>query len=280
MSKNRRLIVLSLIICLALACNLPSGAATASPAAGDGSASPTVTETTTSTATTVALTATACLPTVITNVDANVRSGPGQVYSILGQLPQGSSANVGGKNSDGSWWFIEFAAGPNGHAWIAGSVTTATCIPDTLAIVAAPPTPIPPTFTNTPIPTFTPTVTNTPLVLVPLPFPPIILLLGDISLDDVFLSAGGEVVARISVSGSMSGNFQYKVYVDGSLQATKNDTLPVGSQVYYSGVVLVPNIFDQTNTVKVVVDPANSISELHEDNNAKSVDCNNVSRSC
>lgn len=278
MSKTQRLTILSVIICLMLACNLPSGAATASPVPGDGSASPSPTETTTSTATVLPLTATACGPTVITNTDANVRSGPGQVYGILGQLPQGSSANVSGKNSDGTWWYIEFAAGQNGHAWIAGSVTTATCIPDTLAIVAAPPTPIPPSATFTLTPTVTPTVTNTPLVLIP--FPPILVLLGDIQIEDVFLSGSSEVVVRISTSGGTSGNFQYKVYVDGSLQATKNDTLPAGSQVYYSGVILVPNIFDQTNTVKVVVDPSNSISELNEDNNAKSVVCNNISKDC
>jgi len=245
---------------------------------GDGSASPSPTETTTATATTLPLTATACTPTVITNTDANVRSGPGQVYSILGQLTQGSSAVVSGKNSDGTWWYIDFAAGQNGHAWIAGSVTTATCIPETLAIIAAPPTPIPPTATLTLTPTVTPTVTNTPLVLIP--FPPVLILLGDIKLEDVFLSTTGEVVVRVSTSGSMSGSFQYKVYVDGSLEATKNDTLPAGSQAFYSGVVLFPNIFDNSNTIKVVVDPSNTISELDEGNNQKSVVCNNVSREC
>jgi hypothetical protein len=173
MSKTQRLIVITLIICLMLACNLPSGAqSTASPAAGEGSVSPTVTETATPTATIVP--GTACLPTVVTNTDANVRNGPGQVYGILGQLPQGSTANVAGKNSDGTWWYIEFAAGPNGHAWIAGSVTTAVCIPSTLAIVAAPPTPIPPTSTNTPLPSSTPTVTATSgLIIV---FPPVFII--------------------------------------------------------------------------------------------------------
>jgi hypothetical protein len=161
MSKTQRLIVIAIITSIALACNLPSGVPTASPVAGagEGSASPTPTETATPTA--AALTGTACLPTVVTNTDANVRTGPGQVYTVLGQLPQGSSANVAGKNSDGSWWYIEFAAGPNGHAWIAGSVTTALCIPSTLAIVAAPPTP---TFTQTNTPTSTSTVTATPTV--------------------------------------------------------------------------------------------------------------------
>jgi hypothetical protein len=63
---------------------------------------------------------------------------------------------VTGKNYDGTWWYIEFAGGSGGFAWIAGSVTSATCIPDTLASVAAPPTPILPT--NTPTPTLIPTL--------------------------------------------------------------------------------------------------------------------------
>lgn len=171
MSKTQRLIVIAIITVIALACTLPSGAPTASPVPGEGSPSATVTETATPSPTIV--TGTACLPTVITNTDANVRSGPGQVYGILGQLPQGSTANVAGKNSDGTWWYIEFAAGPNGHAWIAGSVTTAICIPSTLAIVAAPPTPVPPTFTNTPVPSSTPTITPTSNIIIV--WPPILL---------------------------------------------------------------------------------------------------------
>jgi hypothetical protein len=157
MNKTQRLIALVLIVLVALACNLPSGVPTESPVPGvdAGSASPTVTETATPTATGVP--PTACLPTVTTNVDANVRNGPGQVYGILGQLLQGTNANVAGKNAEGTWWYIEFAAGPNGHAWIAGSVTTAICIPDNLPIIAAPPTPIIPTNT----PTYTPTPTST-----------------------------------------------------------------------------------------------------------------------
>lgn len=162
MNKVQRLIVLVLIFSIALACNLPSGAATESPVpeTGDGSPSPTVTETITPTVTGVP--PTACVPQIVTNTDSNVRGGPGQVYGILGQLTQGTKATVDGKNSDGTWWYIQFPAGPNGHGWIAGSITTATCIPDTLAIVAAPPTPIPPSFTSTLPPTATLIPSSTP----------------------------------------------------------------------------------------------------------------------
>jgi uncharacterized protein YraI len=94
----------------------------------------------------------------------NIRNGPGQVYGIVGLLPQGGSAKVAGKNADGTWWYIEFAGGPNGYAWVAGSVTTATCIPAALAIVAAPPTPILPSSTPTLVPSATST---TGLIFIP-----------------------------------------------------------------------------------------------------------------
>jgi hypothetical protein len=153
MNANNKIISsLSLIICLAItACNLPSGAATETPG---GEASPTFTpialDTASPTPAPVA-TATQCSPMITTNTDSNVRSGPGQVYNILGQIPQGGTAPVAGKNFEGTWWYIVFAGGPGGFGWIAGSITTATCIPGALAVIAAPPTPvIPPT--NTPVP--------------------------------------------------------------------------------------------------------------------------------
>ncbi|MCA2002890.1 MAG: hypothetical protein LDL51_13580, partial [Chloroflexi bacterium] len=115
--------------------------------------------------------ATVCAPTVTANTVANVRSGPGQVYNVIGSLPEGGTAKVAGKNFDGTWWYIEFAGGSGGFAWIAGSVTSAACIPDTLPSIAAPPTPIAPTSTPTnaatAAPTPTPTATSGGIILLP-----------------------------------------------------------------------------------------------------------------
>jgi hypothetical protein len=81
---------------------------------------------------------------VVANTPVNVRSGPGTVYDIVGGLNQGGSALVSGKSSDGTWWYIDF---PSGHGWVSGSVVTASCIPASLVVVAAPPTPRPPSGT-------------------------------------------------------------------------------------------------------------------------------------
>lgn len=145
-----------MITLAALACNLPggqpptetpaglspeqlSGTATAlalSPQTATFTAIPGITET-------VTVPPTACTPTVVANVNANVRSGPGTVYPQVGALLLGQSATVAGKNAEGSWWYIVFPAASGGHGWIAGSTVTSSCIPSSVAVIAAPPTPLP-----------------------------------------------------------------------------------------------------------------------------------------
>jgi hypothetical protein len=75
------------------------------------------------------------------NTDVNVRTGPSTAYDIIGYLPTGGTAPIAGRNDVNTWWYIDFAAGPGGHAWVAGSVTTATCLPSVVQVVAAPPLP-------------------------------------------------------------------------------------------------------------------------------------------
>ncbi|MDD2922062.1 MAG: SH3 domain-containing protein, partial [Anaerolineales bacterium] len=159
-NKKRNLISIIVICVIIISCNLPSGvqappaeiAPTTMPnteAALQYSTvptdTPTATETTTPSPTdTPTPTATTCEPNVIAPTPVNVRSGPGTVYEIIGALVAGGSAKIAGKNSEGTWWYIEF---PGGHGWVGGTVVTASCVPATLAIIAAPPTPVPPSGT-------------------------------------------------------------------------------------------------------------------------------------
>lgn len=197
LAKNKKVLLSVLFMSLAaLACNLPSGAAATEPPATNDTETPSptftgivpVSETPSPTAESVE----ACVPTVTTNTNANVRRGPGQAYDVIGNIPEGGTAKVAGKNFDGTWWYIEFAGGENGHAWIAGSVTVATCIPDTLPSITAPPTPTAPTPTptSTPTPTFTPTPTATsggiiivpPILILPTPTPTLLIIFPIITL--------------------------------------------------------------------------------------------------
>ena len=98
--------------------------------------------------------------TVMANVEANVRSGPGTNYSVVGLLSEGASAPVTGRNADSSWWQINYQGST---AWIADSVATANPPAYNAPVASAPP---PPPATSTPVPpTSVPTVpapTNPP----------------------------------------------------------------------------------------------------------------------
>ena len=142
-SDHRRWLVSFLVVALAaLACNMPSGAPATDETPVTDTPSPTPTaESELPTPTFTAVAEEVCTPTVTATTLANVRSGPGQNYPILGNLPQGATATAAGKSQDSQWWYIQFAGGENGYAWISTTVTSAACIPDTLAIIAAPPAP-------------------------------------------------------------------------------------------------------------------------------------------
>ncbi|GAB4504210.1 MAG: hypothetical protein Fur0043_12030 [Anaerolineales bacterium] len=120
---------------------------------------------------------TACTPMVTATVNANVRSGPSTAYDIVGYLPLGGTAAIAGRNDANTWWYIDFPAGAGGHAWIAGSVTSASCVPDVVAVIAAPPLPPTATATATGIlflpplfPTHIPILpTATPILILPPP---------------------------------------------------------------------------------------------------------------
>lgn len=84
---------------------------------------------------------TQCTPLVSANVVANVRSGPDTAYDVVGSLSQGAAAAVAGRNDASTWWYIDYPAGSGNHAWIAGTVVTAACLPAAVQVVAAPPFP-------------------------------------------------------------------------------------------------------------------------------------------
>jgi hypothetical protein len=88
---------------------------------------------------------TPCTPIITVTADANVRYGPGKVYDPpLGSLSIGATATVDGKDSTGYWWYIVYPSGPGGHGWISATLVTASCLPTTVAVIPAPPTPLPP----------------------------------------------------------------------------------------------------------------------------------------
>ena len=152
MHKNRILMGVLAISLAVLSCTAPTGqevqgialtltalVGSLTPGGPTATAPGTALPGSTPTATTAA--ATACSPMVTANLNANVRKGPSTDYDAVGALLTQQSARVAGRNAEGSWWYIEFPAGPGGKAWIANSTVTASCLPASVAVIAPPPPP-------------------------------------------------------------------------------------------------------------------------------------------
>lgn len=117
---------------------------------------PTPTASETPTAAPTATPTSAPSPRVVANSQANVRSGPGTAYPVIGALSGGDQADVVGRNAQDTWWQIALASGAEG--WVNASLVTVQGPVDAVEIAQnipqppATPTPAPPRATNTPVP--------------------------------------------------------------------------------------------------------------------------------
>lgn len=90
---------------------------------------------------------------VITNAQANVRTGPGTNYTVAGTLERGAEFEIVGKNPAGDWFQLCCLNGQN--VWIAGFLVDTSGPVDGVAVAAdipAPPPTAPPAPTATPAP--------------------------------------------------------------------------------------------------------------------------------
>jgi uncharacterized protein YgiM (DUF1202 family) len=95
----------------------------------------------------------------------DVYAGPGEIYDIVAQIPQGTFLDVTGKNPKGDWLTIATSDGIAG--WVSAFQLQVYVQVASVAAAVLPPTPTPtptdtPTITPTPTHTATPTMTPTP----------------------------------------------------------------------------------------------------------------------
>jgi uncharacterized protein YraI len=115
----------------------PTATATQPPA------TPTVAPTAAPVATTTQPTATATTSGATVSVKSgndfvNVRKGPNTGYDKLGTLDMGQSAPVRGKNADGTWWQITFAAAADGVGWVLGELVDVNGDTTNIPVATAP----------------------------------------------------------------------------------------------------------------------------------------------
>ncbi|MFN8457360.1 MAG: protein kinase [Anaerolineae bacterium] len=96
------------------------------------------------------------LPVIIAKTELEVRSGPGEIYDLVGYLPVGAKSDIMGRDKAGQWWQIKTGLTATGAGWIKADPTLVEATgADNVAIALAPPTP---TGTATSSPTATPTI--------------------------------------------------------------------------------------------------------------------------
>ncbi len=147
--KPRRYSPLILLLMLALACNLPLFSATGhkSTPAGNHPAGTSVPgqpgDTPVPGLRATATNAPAPSGPQITPISAavNCRSGPDVSYPAVDVINPGQIAQIAGKNSDGSWWYVQDPNNPSTYCWVSAGVVTASGNLSGIGVVAAPPPP-------------------------------------------------------------------------------------------------------------------------------------------
>jgi uncharacterized protein YraI len=81
-------------------------------------------------------------PSAQATTAVNVRSGPGENYTIFGVLQAGSLAGVVGKSEDGLWWALNMPVSATGKGWVSGDYVAAS---NAEAVPVMPAPPVPPT---------------------------------------------------------------------------------------------------------------------------------------
>jgi len=95
------------------------------------------------------------IPLITASVGTNCRRGPSKLYDPpVGVLPVNVAAEVHGRNSDSSWWYIQLPNKPGVFCWVWAETTFVEGNTALLPVVTPPPLPPTATATSTPGATF------------------------------------------------------------------------------------------------------------------------------
>jgi hypothetical protein len=131
----RKILALTALVSLVLACNLQTTPPTNTPAPptstiapGAPSDTPSVPPTLTSVPTippTATLIPTPSVPQVTPiSAGVNCRSGPDVSYPSVSSVVLGQVAQIVGRNNDSSWWYVRDPNSPGSFCWVSASVVT------------------------------------------------------------------------------------------------------------------------------------------------------------
>jgi uncharacterized protein YgiM (DUF1202 family) len=176
----------------------------------------------------------------ITRAVQNVRTGPGTIYEVLGQLRQGEQARVIGANIDFSWVVIEFR-GQQG--WLSRSILDVFGDLNTVPVIAPPSTPTPPPSpTAPPVPDIVienATVSPNPII----PNQPFIISM-------TVCNRGGSNAGQFAVAATLPPNNVYTSAVISSLGAGQCTVANLTGTLANTGFYSVVTVADLNNEVQ------------------------------
>jgi hypothetical protein len=162
----------------------------------------------------------------------NVRAGPGTEYPAIGGLPAGQSAQVTGKNPEGTWWQIVYPPESGGRGWVSADAKYSTA--SNAGGVPVVEVPLLPTYTPTstgtptPIPTATPTPTLIPSAT-PIPAKPTIYTF---TADRYTINAGESVTLHWDLANAKVAYLLYDSVQEGVVAPGNKTVSPASTTVY------------------------------------------------
>ena len=114
-------------------------------------------------------------------------------------------------------------------------------------------------------------------VVSPTPTPTATSIVGDLSIVDIWMEANFKITVRVKTNpaGSLSGNYQYTLYSNGSQVEQGNCTIPSNEDACKLNYAVTG-----TESIQVVIDSSNSITESNEGNNTMTVTCDKFGFTC
>lgn len=79
--------------------------------------------------------------TIVGELDTNCRTGPSQVYNVVGYLLEGATSTVQGREPDENWWYIKNPSKSEGNCWVWDGSTDVEGDTDNLPVIEPPPVP-------------------------------------------------------------------------------------------------------------------------------------------
>lgn len=166
---------------------------------------------------------------------ANVRSGPGTQYAIIGGLQAGASMQAIGRDASGAWYVIAFETS-GGQGWVSSQVASFDGDPASLPVVAAPPTP---QATRTSTPTVVPTATIPAATATPSVYMSHGIRGDHFAVNNTTAAANQDIWFEFKVTNTSNSAVAYgalgaKIENGGSQQSWSNETLQPGQVLQWN----------------------------------------------